>query len=490
MTLSRTLLALSLALVSQAASAQTKPAPAAAPSGAASVVEVPAATGNADLTIYNNNFAMVRERRSFSLPGGSAQLVMGGVPRELQPETAFLQVLKGDAVRVTEQIFNFDVLTPSKLLERAVGSEVSVISINPGNGREVTERARVLSVDEGLVLEINGKIHTNHPGRVVFDSLPAGARARPTLLMSVTGKGAQAVEAELSYLTGGLSWRPDYVAQYDADSNRMDLLAWATVTNATATGFPHARMKLIAGEVNREQPPPPPSAPMRARRAEAGDMAMAQSFAPGIAATGSLATYVYNIPALTSLGAFETKQLGLLNAQAVPVRRQYTVRAEPHFFMQQMRGAPIESRAAIELAFNNDKAAKLGTPLPAGIVRVYGQDAEGAPQFMGEDHIAHTAVGGEVTLNLGNDFDLPVQREQLAFVRATDNIVLATWRVTLSNAKSRPVTVRVIESIPGAWEISKESHPHEKQNAASATWALEVPAKGKTVLEYTARITQ
>jgi len=453
------------------------------------VVDVPAATGNADLTVYNNNFAMVRERRTFKLPGAAAQLVMGGVPRELQAETAFLQVLKGDAVRVTEQIFNFDVLTPSKLLERAVGSEVSVISVNPGNGREITERARVLSVAEGLVLEINGKIHTNHPGRVVFDSLPSGARPRPTLLMSVTGKGGQDVEAELSYLTGGLSWRPDYVAQYDSDANRMDILAWATVTNGTGSNFPNSKLKLIAGEVNREAAARPEM--MRQMRMQAADMAMAAApSAPGIDATASLATYVYTIPALTSLGAYETKQLGLLNAQSIPVRRQYTVRSEQYFFTQAMRGQPMDTRAAVELTFNNDKAAKLGMPLPAGIVRVYGQDAEGAPQFMGEDRINHTAVGGEVRLNLGNDFDITVQREQVNYVRATDTISLSTWRVTVSNAKPRPVTVRVIEPIPGSWEIAKESHPHTKQDAGAALWTLEVPAKGKTVLEYNARITQ
>lgn len=494
----RSLLALSLALMSSIAHAQTVPGagpavvpaavPSAAPAVVPAVVDVPAATGNADLTIYNNNFAMVRERRGFKLSGASAQLVMGGVPRELQPETAFLQVLKGDAVRVTEQIFNFDVLTPSKLLERAVGGEVSVISVNPGNGREITERARVLSVAEGLVLEINGKIHTNHPGRVVFDAMPPGARARPALLMTVTGKGAQAVEAELSYLTGGLSWRPDYVAQYDSDSNRMDLLAWATVTNATATSFPNAKMKLIAGEVNREFAVPPEMRAMRMQSEMA--MAIVAPPPPNVAAVSSLATYVYSIPALTNLGAFETKQLGLISVQAVPVRRQYTVRSEQYYFTQQMRGAPFESRAAIELAFNNDKAAKLGLPLPAGIARVYGQDAEGAPQFMGEDRIAHTAVGGEVTLNLGNDFDILVQREQLSYVRATDNITLTTWRVTVNNAKSRPVTVRVIEPMPGAWEIAKESHPRAKQDAGSAMWSLDVLAKGKTVLEYTARVTQ
>lgn len=452
-------------------------------------VDVPAATGNADLTIYNNNFAMVRERRAFKLPAASAQLVLGGVSRELQPETAFLQVLKGDAVRVTEQIFNFDVLTPSKLLERAVGSEVSVISVNPGNGREITERARVLSVAEGLVLEINGKVHTNHPGRVVFDSVPVGVRARPTLIMSVTGKGAQDVEAELSYLTGGLSWRPDYVAQYDSDSGRMDLLAWATVVNTTGSEFPNAKLKLIAGDVNRDQPVRPPMPMRTAMKAEAADMAMAQSFGPGVTPTSSLATHVYTIPKLTSLGAFETKQLGLLNSQAIPVRRQYSTRAEQHFFMQQMPRAPQDGRASVELTFKNDSSTKLGVPLPAGVVRVYGQDAEGAPQFMGEDRIGHTAVGGEVNLNLGADFDIPVQREQVNYVRATDNITVTTWRVTVSNAKSRPVTVRVIEPIPGSWEIPKESHPHTRQDAGSALWTLEVPAKGKTVLEYSARVT-
>jgi len=454
----------------------------------AQTVDVPAATGNADVTVYSNNFAMVRERRGFKLPGASAQLVMGGVPREMQAETAFLQVLKGDAVRVTEQTFNFDLLTPQKLLERAVGGEVSVISINPGNGREITERARVLSINEGLVLEINGKVHTNHPGRIVFDSLPASARARPSLTMSVTGKGAQDVEAELSYLTGGLSWRPDYVAQYDPDTNRLDLLAWATVTNATGTDFPNAKLKLVAGDVNRNPSTSPPMV-MRAMKSEGADIAMAQSFAPGISPTSSLATHVYTIPKLTGLGPFETKQLGLLNSPSIPVRRQFTVRAQPHFYMQQMRAPDQDLRAAVELLFTNNAAAKLGTPLPAGIVRVYGQDAEGAPQFMGEDNINHTAVGGEVTLNLGADFDIPVQREQLNFIRATDNIILTVWRVTVSNAKSRPVTVRVIEPIPGAWEIAKESHPPTKEDAGSALWTLEIPAKGKTVLEYSARVT-
>jgi hypothetical protein len=271
----------------------------------------------------------------------------------------------------------------------------------------------------------------------------------------------------------------------------MDLLAWASVTNTTGTAFPAARIKLVAGDVNRAAVSRPQMT--MAMKAEA-DMvraapAPAPPYAPGVAVSGALATHVYTIDRAPSLGPFETKQLGLLNTRGVGVRRPYTVRSEPHFYTTPLRGQPQDNRARVELLFKNDSAAKLGVPLPAGVVRVYGQDAQGAPQFLGEDRIGHTAVGGEVTLSLGSDFDIPVRREQTNFVRATDSITLTTWRVTVSNAKARPVSVRVIEPMPGAWEISRESHPHTKLDAGAALWTLEVPAKGQAVLEYSARIT-
>lgn len=478
-------LALSLAALTAAAPASAQEA--AAP---AATIDVPAATGNADLTVYGNNFAMVRERRQFHMAGAAAQLVLGGISRELQPETAFLQVLKGDAVTVTEQTFNFDLLSPSKLLERAVGTEVGVVTVNPATGRETTERARLLSINEGVVLEIGGKVHTNHPGRIVFDSVPPGARARPALLMNVLGKGAQDVEAELSYLTGGLSWRPDYIVQYDADAGRMSLQAWATITNTTGMDFRDARLKLVAGDVNRVTPPQPGPVPMGMKAdAAMAATARAEAYVPNVTPATSLATHVYTVARATTLGAFESKQLGLLSGRGIVVRRQYTARAEPHFFTNPMRQPFPETRARVELTFKNDAAAKLGVPLPAGVVRVYGQDSQGAPQFLGEDRIDHTAVGGDVSLSLGTDFDIGVLREQLTYARAADNISISGWRVTLTNAKSRPVTVRVIEPLPGAWEIIKESHPHTQPNAGSALWSIEVPAKGKTVLEYNVRVT-
>jgi hypothetical protein len=441
-----------------------------------------APTGGADLTVYGNDLALVRERRTFRLPAANAQLAFSGVSSRMQPETAFLDVLKGDAVKVTEQIFNFDVITPASLLARSVGKDVSVISINEATGKETVERARIISATNGVVLDIGGKIHTTVPGRIVYDSLPAGLRPTPTLLMTVTGGEGKDAEAEFSYLTGGLSWHADYVAQYDPEAGRMDLNVWATITNTTGMDFRDARIKLVAGDVNRAAPPPAERFQTMAKQ----DMAMAAAapMAEGVSTQAMVASHIYAIAKPTTVADKESKQLALLSGQGIAVKREINIRSQPHFFTMSMRGQPVQSRAEVELIFKNDGAAKLGVPLPAGTMRVYGLDQQGAPQFLGEDAVGHTAEGGDVRVKLGDDFDIPVTREQLNFVRASDTITLSVWRITVKNAKSRPVKVQVIEPLPGAWEITKESHPRTKSNASTAQWTLEVPAKGQTVLEY------
>ncbi len=444
-------------------------------------VEVPAPVGAAELTIYTNDLALVRERRTFRLSAVPARLAFGGVSSRLQPETAILQVLKGSAVKIVEQSFNFDVLTPAKLLERAVGRDVTVLTINPATGAEIQTRAKVLSIAGGVVLEMGGKIHTNIPGRIAFDGLPPGVRPAPTLFMMATGSPNQDVDAELSYLTGGISWRADYVAQYDPDAARMDLTAWATITNATGQDFKEAKVKLISGAVSRALPPQfEPSRPVEARAMAAG----APTLVEGVVAQPLVGNHIYAMPAPTTLPASESRQLALLSAQDVVVKREFAIRGEPGIYATSIRGSPQAVRAEMELTFKNDAASKLGAPLPAGIVRVYTPDAQGAPQFMGEARIDHVAEGSEAVVNMGADYDLPGSREQTNYVRASDTITISSWRVTVKNSKPKPVAVRVIESLPGAWEILKESQPHKKLNAATAEWVLQVPAKGQTVLEY------
>jgi len=446
----------------------------------AAEVNVPAAAGGADVTVYNSDLALVREHRAFKLPAAAAQLAFTGVSGRMQPETALLEVVKGDPVKVAEQAFDFDVITPETLLERSVGKEVAIYSINPATGRETVTPARVLSATNGVVLDIGGKIHTSVPGRIVFNTLPAGLRTTPTLVMNVTGSAGKDADAEFSYLTGGLTWRADYVMQYDADAGRMDLAAWATITNTTGVDFKDAKVKLVAGDVNRVGPQP------RALRLMEGKaMAASAPLADGVSEQALDATHMYAMKTPTTLADKETKQLALMSSQGVMVRRELSVRNDqPYIYSNLTRGPMPEARVEAELVFKNDTNSKLGGSLPAGTVRVYGMDDQGAPQFIGESAIDHTAVGSEVRVKLGREFDVPVTREQTNFVKASDTITISAWKVTVKNAKSRPIKVRVVEPMPEAWEITKESHPHKDTSAATTEWLLDVPAKGQTVLEY------
>ncbi len=443
--------------------------------------EVPPAAGGAELTVYLNDLAMVRERRTFKLPAAFTRLTFPGVAGTLQPETALFQVLKGPPLKFVEQSFDFNLLTPAKLLEKAVGREVTVITTNPSTGAETSNRALVLSATDGLVVQMNGRIHSNPPGRIVYDGLPPGMHATPSLTMTVAGTPGQDIESELSYLTSGLSWRADYVLQYDPEGNRMDLNGWASITNTTNLDFKDAKLKLVTGQVNRETARPQP---MQMKAAMAFEARTAGPMQDGVSEEGLVGNHIYTMPRPTSLAANETKQLALLSANNVAVKRENVVRSQPVVFQQDIRQRPQTTAVGIELTFKNDVTAKLGAPLPAGTVRVYSVDQQGAPQFIGEGRIEHAAEGTDVTLQAGRDFDLPVLREQLNFVRASENIILSVWRVTIRNTSARPAAVRVVEPIPGSWEITKESYSHTKTDAGTAEWALQIPQKSQVVLEY------
>jgi hypothetical protein len=164
------------------------------------------------------------------------------------------------------------------------------------------------------------------------------------------------------------------------------------------------------------------------------------------------------------------------------------VRGDAQLFMGDRRGRPENSEAETELSFKNTSAAKLGTPLPAGIMRIYSSDTQGAPQFVGESRIEHVAEGDDVNLNAGHDHDVPFTREQTTFLHVSDTINVSSWRVTIRNAKPRPVPVKVLDAIPGNWEITKETQSHTKTDDGRAQWELIVPPKGQVVLEYNVKV--
>ena len=204
------------------------------------------------VTIYNEDLALVKDSRKLSLVNGVSALSFRDVSAQIKPETALLRsLLPNTTLQVLEQNFDFDLLTPQKLLEKNVGQQVTVIRTNPSTGAETQETATVLSAQDGVVLKIGNRIETGIPGRIVYPNVPGQLKDRPTLTTQVQYKGAELSSLELSYLTGGLQWKADYVAELSGKEDTIDLSGWVTLTNMSGTAYPNAKVQLVAGDVNR-----------------------------------------------------------------------------------------------------------------------------------------------------------------------------------------------------------------------------------------------
>lgn len=430
------------------------------------------------ITVYNDELALVKERRKVTLPGGLTRLSLREVSGQMRPETALLRAVGGHPVTLVEQNFDFDLLTPGKLLEKYVGREVTVIRSHPTTGEERREKATVLSANNGTVLRFADRIETGAPGRIVFDTVPANLRDRPTLSVLLEAAGGPQ-SLELSYLTGGLFWKADYVANLSPDSRQMDLSGWVTLTNRSGTGYDNASLQLVAGTVNRVRPKEPimpyaMAAPSPApRRLEVVQEAL-------------MDYHLYSFERPTSIADNQTKQLALLSASAIPVRRSYLLAGSDWYYRERYGQIGQKLKPAVMVEFDN-KGGQLGKPLPAGVVRVYAKDSKGAAQFVGEDRIEHTAKNETVKLRLGEAFDITAERKQTAYKKLADNLAESSYRIDLRNAKDEPVTVRVQEPLPGDWEMVQESQRHTKESSRIAAWNVAVPANGAAVLEYTVR---
>src|SRR2546430_10371599 len=214
------------------------------------------------ITIYNENLALVKDRRRVTLEAGPNRLALREVSGRMRPETAQLRSLsQPGALTLVEQNFEFDLLTPAKLLEKYGGRTVRVVKTHPTTGDESVEAATVLAASNGVVLRIGDRIETGLPGRIVYDGVPANLRDRPTLVTELLSARSGAQTLELSYLSGGLSWKADYVAELNSADSALDLNGWVTLTNQSGTAYPNARLQLVAGD-------PDPRGPQKGPRGE------------------------------------------------------------------------------------------------------------------------------------------------------------------------------------------------------------------------------
>lgn len=486
--------ALPLALLATAAPAQTDPDE--------------TAQGEVSVTIYNNGQALVQDVRQLPIAQGRSRIEFPDVSAQIRPETLSFAA---EDVAIVEQNFDFDLLTPAKLMEKAIGQTVTLVRTNPATGVETRERATVLSTAGGVVVRIGDRIEVLRddglPVRTVFDRVPPNLRARPTLSVTVESERSGTRPASIRYLTPGLGWSADYVSLYDEATGTVDIQGWVTLTNQTGTTFHDADTLLVAGSPesaassNQRYPPPPRPRPGMVRPGtESADREQVGDF------------YLYPIEGRTTIANNQTKQVSFLDVQGVPARKVY---ARTVGWLTN-DDAPVN--VSSEIAFSSSRQGGLGDALPAGTVRFYQRDSQGNPQFIGESSIGHTPMGSELSLRTGDAFDIFVQaevesREQITAdewersaryrvirdgevtgqveVERPKRFYRTTMRYTLTNAKDSPVEVELTQAgLDRGWwgndfRVVSEDIPGEQINADRRKWTVPVPAEGERVVRVT-----
>jgi len=431
------------------------------------------------LTAYNNGLALVRDVRRLTLSTGESGLRFSDVAAQIRPETVSLRALGGGQLRVVEQNYEYDLLSPQKLMEKYVGKKVRLVNFSKDLGFESVE-AELLSLNQGAVYKVGGEIYLGHPGNVVLPEVPANLIARPSLIWQVDASGGEQ-QVEASYLTNGISWQADYVLTLAKDDVSLDLDGWVTLNNQSGAGYVDAQIKLVAGEVNRVSE-------NRGRMELEEKMLRSMDAAAPMPAEEAFAEFhLYTLPRRTTLKEMQSKQVALLSADAVKSLKKYEYRGQEYFYSQPVPPM-IGEHVGVFLEFRNEKANALGIPLPSGTMRIYQEDSEGQLQFAGEDRIEHTPKDETVRLRMGNAFDVIGERVQTNYEVISSNVHESEYKITLRNHKEQDIVVEVVEPMPSDWRILTSSMPFEKRDAQTAVFSVPVKADGEVTVTYHVRV--
>ncbi len=438
------------------------------------------------VTVYNSNIALVRDVRQISIPTGSFRLKFMDIAASVNPATVHFRSLTDPTkLDVTEQNYEYDLLDPAKLLHKYVGKEITLERSYLDNNSTKREqiKATLLADNNGTVWKIGNDIVTNPAVESYhFPDVPANLYDHPTLLMSLENSGARKQQIETSYLAGGLTWNADYVLTVARDDKAADLDGWVTIGNNSGTAFHNAKLQLVAGDLNRLPEP----------------RMMAKAMIGGVAAPARDAVqfqqenfseyHLYTLGRKTSVEDKETKQISLLQGTNVPVDKLFVVNGQNYYYRsQQNPGSPIKDPVMVYYKFKNAEKSGLGMPLPAGNLRVYQKDSRGGVLFIGEDHIDHTPKDEDITVHIGNAFDIVAERKQTDYKKIDTHVWEMEYEITLRNHKDTPITVEVNEPIGGDWEMLSSSYKYTKTGAFAAQFDVPVEKDGTAVLKYRIR---
>jgi len=433
------------------------------------------------MTVYNSNIGLVKDTRKITLPPGEGELWFMDVASHIMPETVHTKSTnRPNDWTVLEQNYEYDLMNGKKLLDKYVGKRIKVIDWNRYQDRKDTIDALLLSNNQDQVYRINNEIYLGHPGIKVLPELPQNLIAKPTLTWLYENGSRRPHHLQVSYLTRHITWRSDYILVLNKDDDAGDLSGWVTVDNKSGASYRNARLKLVAGEVNRvDEPQVYAMAEMAAsRKAKAAPFKEDAFFE----------YHIYNLQRKTTIKNKQTKQIRLLEAHGITVQKELLVHGIQGYFSRKYSTRELQQPVNVYVKFNNAKKNQMGMPLPAGIMRIYKADNEGSLQFIGEDRISHTPKDETVKLKIGEAFDIVAERTQSDYRQLTTRRHESEWEITIRNHKDQTVRVSLIEPVFGNWEVIKSSHEYVKEDAFTLRFNIAVPGDGTEKVSYRIRV--
>ena len=422
------------------------------------------------LSIYNDNLALVRDKRQFSIRSGISELRFTDVAATTEPTSVRLRPLGKRDIDILSQDFRYDLATADRLFERYLDREVEIVSTN-----DQIKRATLLSYDStSLVLrETPGTVLVMNRAEIRQVALrePAeGLITRPSLVWRIRSNGSGQEPLEVSYLANAISWRADYVATLEPNMRSLDLQGWASIENHSGTSFANTKLDLVAGSIHRVGQPPMPMMDrgVAAAQAKGGfEQFQERSFSE---------YHVYELPQRVTLANNEVKQLGLLEAKSV--------RSTPRYVYDGQRDA---QHVVSTVQFANS-GGSLGVPIPQGIVRLYQKDKDGMLRLVGEDQVSHTAVRDTVRLTIGTAFDVTAERRQTDQQQVTPRVLETAVEIKLTNQKAEAIDIAVVEHSWGDWTITDSSHKWRKVDANTFEFVVRCPPGKPVTVTYRLQI--
>jgi hypothetical protein len=447
------------------------------------------------LTVYNQNFGLVKDVRSVNLNKGINYLRFEDVAAAIDPTTVnFMSLTAPNMVVVREQNYQYDIMSPETILTKSVGKNILFRQhldggrINEFNGT-LLNSPRVTIVDtngneserrQGLVVQTDRGVVLNPSGEMEIAKLPPGLVSKPSLLWKLETEKPGEHKTEISYQTKGLNWRSDYVAIANEDDTAADLASWVTLDNKSGASYPRSSLKLMAGDVHQVQNAQPMDR-MYMATAESAPMAPRPQFSEKAFAE----YHLYSLAGTTDINDNETKQLSLFNASGVPTKKLfiYEPNQQPTYYGGWSSQANPQ-KVNVKIEVENSEKNNLGMALPKGKVRVYKRDHDGALQFIGEDLIDHTPRDEKIRLYIGDAFDLVGERKQLNHEQISPRAQRETVEISLRNHKDKKVTITAVEHAYGDWKIKTSNLKFVKKDSHTFEFEAEVQPRGEVKITY------